>query len=228
MIVQRETILERPEVRDFDEVIVRGDLCSAELLIEQGENESLSVEAEPQIMRRLDVTVRNRKLIIRFGGSWLERLVDKLAESLTGPNMVIRLQVRELRSLDVVCVGLVRAPTIETASLWINQGGAGQLFIDDLIAQKLVVDQSGAGMIKIAGRVEKQVVRSNGVGRYAASRLRTQKTEARLTGSSLVQVHARGSLDAVVTGIGRVEYTGDPLVRTRVTGTGSVIRVTAS
>jgi hypothetical protein len=225
MIMQRETVLERPEVRDFNEVIVRGDLCSAELLIEQGEDESLSIEAEPQIMRRLDIAVRNRKLVIRLGGSWLERLVDKLTESLTGPNLMLRLQLRELDSLDVVCVGLVQAPSIETESLWINQGGAGQLVIDDLIAQNLIVDQSGAGMMKIAGRVEKQIVRSSGVGRYAAHRLSTQRTEARVTGSCLVQVHSRGSLDAVVTGIGRIEYAGNPRVRTRVTGTGSVVRI---
>lgn len=226
-MILRETVLKRPEVRDFDEVIVRGDLFSAELLIEQGENESLSIEAEPQIIRRLDVAVRNRKLVVRLGGSWLERLVDKLTESLTGPNLVMRLQLRELRSLDAACVGYVHAPSIETESLWINQGGAGQLVIDELIAQKLIVDQSGTGMIKIAGRVEKQVVRSSGIGRYAAYRLRTQKTEARVQGSSLVQVHARGNLDAVVTGIGRVEYAGNPQVRTRVIGTGSVVRVAA-
>jgi hypothetical protein len=225
MIMQRETVLERPEVRDFNEVIVRGDLCSAELVINQGENESLSIEAEPQIVRRLDVAVRNHKLIIRLGGSWLERLVDKLTESLMGPNMVLRLQLRELRSLDVVCVGLVKAPSIETESLWINQGGAGQLAIDDLIAQNLTVDQSGAGVIKIAGQVERQIIRSSGVGRYVAPRLKTQLTEARVTGSSLVQVHARGSLDTVVTGIGRIEYAGNPQVRTRVIGTGSVVRI---
>ncbi|NIS80783.1 MAG: hypothetical protein GTO14_11370 [Anaerolineales bacterium] len=221
---QRETILETREVRDFDHVILRGDLCSAELIIEQGEGESLTIEAEPQVMPRIETVVRERKLVIRLGGTWLERLADRLANAFEEPKLVLRLQLRELRSLDMGCIQHVHATSIETDSLRIHQSGAGRLVIESLSAQDLGVVQSGAGLLEIAGQVQKQRVRSSGVGRYAASQLKSERTEVRVTGSSTARVHANGSLEAVVTGVGYVEYGGNPQVRTKITGAGSVVR----
>lgn len=224
-MIHNETIVETCDVRDFDQVILRGDLCSAELIIEQGERESLTIEAEPEVMRRLEASVRDRKLVIRLGGSWFERLADRLANAFEEPKLLLRLQLRELRSLDMACISHVRALSIETDSLRIDQSGAGSLFIESLNAQNLEVEQTGAGLLEIAGQVQTQRVRLSGVGRYDGTRLKTEQTEVRVTGSSHARVHATGALEAAVTGVGVIEYIGNPHVRTRATGMGSVVRI---
>jgi hypothetical protein len=224
-MIQNETIVETRDVRDFDQVILWGDLCSAELAIEQGERESLTIEAEPEVMRRLKVSVRDRKLVIRLGGSWVERLANRLENAFEEPKLLLRLQLRELRFLDMACISHVHAPSIEIDSLRINQGGAGSLFIKSLNAQNLEIKQTGAGLIEIVGQVQKQQVRLSGVGRYDGSQLKTERSQIRVTGSSHARVHVTGTLDAAVKGIGVIEYIGNPLVRKRVTGMGSVVRV---
>jgi hypothetical protein len=221
----RDLIVETREVADFDQVILRGSVCCAEVYIEQGEAESLSVEAEPDVMPRIETRVRDRKLVIRLKGSWLERLGDLMANDLTRPKMVFRLGVRKLKALDVYGASYIHASSIDTDSLIVLWRGAGNLMFDSLRAQELQIEQSGAGAIEISGQVNRQLVKLSGVGRYDGSGLRTEHTEVRVTGSSLACVHVEGALNAVVHGIGVVEYSGNPQVHTRVTGAGSVVRV---
>jgi hypothetical protein len=224
-MIQNETVVETREMCDFDQVILRGDFCSAELTIEQGEHESLTIEAEPQHIPRIEAVVRERKLVIRHGGTWFERLADRLANAFEEPKMVLRLQLRELRSLDVACISSVHAPSIETDSLHMRQSGAGRLVIESLNAQDLEIEQTGAGLIEIAGQVQKQRVRLSGVGRYSASRLKSERTQVRVSGSSYARVNVSATLEAIVTGVGCVEYDGNPQIRTRITGAGSVVQI---
>jgi hypothetical protein len=222
---QEDLVLETRKVRDFDQVYLRGNLCCAELFIEQGEAEKLTIEAESQVARRIETVVREGRLTIRLGGSWLEKLGDLITNDLTRPTAVFRLGVRQIRGLDLYAAAYIHASSIETDSLRLNWRGAGHLVIESLRAQKLVIAHSGAGTAEIAGRVQGQLVNLSGVGRYDGSRLLTERTEVQASGASFACVHASDTLKVVVRGVGVVEYAGDPQVRTRVTGTGSVVRV---
>ncbi len=217
--------VETREVQDFDQVVFRDDSCGAELSIEQGQVEGLRIEARPELIRRIEAEVRKRRLIIRLSGSWLERLGDKLTTSRTRPTSVYRLQVRELRSLDLVCAAAVHAPSIRTGHLKIKVSGAGHVVIDSLTAEELEVEHSGAGRMEVAGQVGRQLVRLSGVGWYEASGLRAEETVARVSGPAHAQIHASQRLEAVVRDMGVVEYNGHPRVRQRIFGMGSVVRV---
>jgi hypothetical protein len=220
----RDVTVEIREVAGFDSVILRGSVCCAEVYIEQGEAETLKIEAAADIIQRIETSVRDHRLVIRLRGSWLEKLTDLMTNELTRPKMIFHLEVRELKSLDVYGASYIHAPFLDTGSLVINWRGAGDLVFDSISAQKLKVEQSGAGSMEIAGQVGLQIVNLSGVGRYDSSRLMTESTEVHVSGSSFARVHASETLKAVVRGVGVVEYAGDPLVSTRVTGAGSVVR----
>jgi hypothetical protein len=213
------------KVVDFDQVVLRGSVCCAEVYIEQGDAETLSIEAEADLIQRIETRVRDRRLVIRLRGSWLDKLGDLMSNDLTRPKMVFRLGVRGLKSLDVYGASYIHIPSLDTESLNILWRGAGSLAIDSLMAQNIEVEQSGAGSMQIAGQVERQRVKLSGVGRYDGSGLLTEHTEVQVTGSSFACVHASETLKAIVRGVGVVEYAGNPKVRTRVTGAGSVVRV---
>jgi len=216
--------VETRDVRGFDQIIFRDDSCAARLYIEQGEVEALGIEAKPELIRRIETEVRDRKLTIRFGGSWLERLGDRLTTGLTRPAIVYRLQVRELRSLDLVCAAAVHVPSLRTDRLKIKVSGTGAVVVEFLKAEELEIEQWGAGTIEIAGQVGSQDVRLYGMGWYAASGLRTEHTVIRVSGPAQAQVYASQVLEAIVRGMGMVEYGGDPRVWRRSFGLGSVVR----
>lgn len=222
---EMELVRETRQVADFDQVILRGSVCCAEVYIEQGETESLVIEAGADVISRIEARVRERTLILRVRGSWLEKLGDLLANDLTRPKMVFRLVVRQLKTLDVYGASYIHVPSLEVDSLSIAWRGAGDLAIDSLSAQDLTIEQSGAGSMKISGQVERQRVNSGGVGHYDGSELISEQTDIRVTGSSFARLCVTGTLKAVVHGVGVVEYTGDPRVRSRITGVGSVVRV---
>lgn len=216
--------METRDVRDFDQVIFRDESCAARLNIEQGEAEGLGIEARPEPLRRIVTEVRDQKLAIRFGGSWRERLGDKLTASLTQSTIVYRLQVRELRSLDLVCAAAVHIPSLRTDRLKIKVSGAGTVVVESLRAEELEIEQWGAGKIEVLGQVGRQSVRLNGIGWYAASDLRAEHTVIRVSGPAHAQVYTSEVLEAIVRGMGVVAYGGNPSVRQRIFGLGSVVR----
>ena len=217
--------IEEREIGAFDQVTLRDDSCGAELVIEQGEREGIRIEARPQLLRRIETQVRDGRLIIRMSGSWLERLGDKLSTSLTRSRTLYHLQARELRSLDIGCAAMVFAPSLRADTLAIKLAGATRVVIENLVARELRIEHSGVGELEVDGRVVRQEVTLDGVGMYSAAELRSQVSVVRISGPARARVHASEELDAVVRGIGVVEYSGSPRVRQRVLGMGSVVKV---
>jgi hypothetical protein len=216
---------EQREVSSFHQVTLRDDTCGAELVIQQGETEGLRIQAEPDRLRRIEAQVLNGRLIIRMGGAWLERLGDQLSTSLTRSKVVYHLQVRDLESLDLGCAASVYAPSLRTDVLRITLSGAVVVRVGDLAVRDLRIEHSGTGLIEIAGQATRQEVLLYGTGSYRAQDLRTQESVVRISGSAHARVHASAELQAVVRGMGLVEYTGSPRLQQRIMGMGGVVRV---
>jgi hypothetical protein len=69
----KELVVETRELNHFDQVTLRGNMCCAEIMIEQGDVESLTIEGERQVVRRVEGVVRDGRLFIRLGGiGWVE------------------------------------------------------------------------------------------------------------------------------------------------------------
>lgn len=217
--------VEQRDVDPFDHLVMRDDSCAAELIIEQTEVEGLRIEGKPDMLRRIETHVRDGKLIIRTGGTWLERLGDKLSTSLTRSKTVYHVHARELRSLDLGCAALVYATSLRTDDLRIKVSGAVRVVVEDLMARELRVEHSGAGEIELAGQATRPEVLLNGTGRYLAPGLQTQVSVIWVSGAAHARVRASAELEVVVRGMSAVEYFGTPRVRQRVLGMGRVVRV---
>jgi len=221
----KEMATETYEVGSFDKLVLRDDSGGGVVYIEQGLTEGLQVEADRELLRRIVVEVQNRTLFVRLGGSWLERLGDKLTTSLTRPKIIYRLQVRELKSVDLRCAEAVQIPSLKTDELRMNLCGATQADVDMLKADLLVLQHSGMGRLRFEGSVQKQDVQLSGAGTYSALALQSEQAVISLSGSAQAHVYATASLDATIRGMGTVEYRGDPRVRQQIFGMGSVIHV---
>ena len=212
----RQVVTSTRDVRDFDRVAFEG---LGELTITQGDRESLTIEAESNVMSRITTELRSSTLYI----SWRS---GPFGISIV-PTKPIRydLTMRDIRSLDLTGLGSVYAGEIETDQLDISMSGGGRIVIRSLDADQLKLALTGVGGVELSGQVSRQSILVSGGGEYDASHLESDLAAVRLTGLGKAAVWATESLDIELTGAGAVEYYGDPRVAQNVTGLGRVRRL---
>ncbi|MBM4432323.1 MAG: DUF2807 domain-containing protein [Chloroflexi bacterium] len=161
-------------------------------------------------------------MVLRVGRDWLERLGIGLQTSLTRPHIGYRLTVKDLDGLKLAGAGRIEVSALTTPRLDVELTGAGDISFHALSAEELHVTLSGAGRVEMAGKVSQQTVSMSGAGQYAASGLESQKARVTVAGAGSASVWAVESLDAVVSGLGSIEYVGNPTVTKSVTGLGGI------
>ena len=101
--------------------------------------------------------------------------------------------------------------------------GAGDINVQDSNADDLKIDSTGAASIKATGKAKMATISSTGAGDIDTSRLRSEKARVTVTGAASVTVYASEQLDVSVSGVGSVDYLGNPKsVNKSVSGIGSV------
>ena len=179
---------ESRDVSGFDEVELRG---LGNLAIEQTGGESLTVEAEEDVLPKLAAEVVNGRLIIGPKPGTTVRTSEPINFKLT---------VENLNALEVSGSGDVEAEGIETDRLAVTVGGAGN--------------------VKAGGEADEQEVNISGSGVYRAEELESREAKVSVSGAGSAIVNASEELDAVVGGTGSVEYVGDPKVEQDVSAAG--------
>src|SRR5512140_2597108 len=123
---------ETRDVHDFSEVALQG---VGELVIEQDPNgvESLTIEADSDILPRLSSRVDNGRLILGFDMPWYEWLGWGLEWLLT-PNKTIRyhLKARTLNSIALSGAAEMTAGKLSAAAFSLLLGGTGRMRIREL------------------------------------------------------------------------------------------------
>jgi hypothetical protein len=193
--------------------------------ITQGEQESLTVEADEEALEVIFTEVRDGRLILRVGRDWLERLRMGLHTSLTRPHIQYHLTVKDLTELVVAGFGRVNIGDLAAEKMAVHLSGAGDVSFKALTGDRLEVKLAGAGRIQAAGKVEKQEVTLSGAGKYAGGKLESQQARVTMTGAGSATVWAVQDLDVILSGMGSVEYIGSPTVKRTVSGLGSITRL---
>jgi hypothetical protein len=113
---------------------------------------------------------------------------------------------------------------IEIDELDINLSGAGAIELD--INTRLVkVEMSGAGVIILSGITERQESHISGAGGLMAEDLKSRECEIHLGGIGGANVYVTEKLEASITGIGGIQYAGNPqLIEKQITGLGKITR----
>jgi hypothetical protein len=184
-----------------------------EFLIEQGESESLTIQAPRDYLRYLIAEVEGDTLVIRTRRGFFGGPVNRA---------VFTINVIALEDVSLTGAGAIKVFGLDTDTLEVNLTGAGSIEIDQLDAQRLEVNLTSAGAIIIAGTAKNQYVNLTGVGSYEAGDLKTEETEVLMTGAGSAVVWAEEDLEVEVTGVGSVTYFGNPDVYQNITGLGSV------
>jgi putative autotransporter adhesin-like protein len=113
----------------------------------------------------------------------------------------------------------VAVPRLAVVSL----SGSGTISFVGVRAPAFLVELSGAGTIQAAGSVNRSSATLSGTGTIDLGGLIARHATAVLHGSGTIDVHASGSLDATITGVGSIECAGSPpKIRRTITGTGAI------
>ncbi len=105
----------------------------------------------------------------------------------------------------------------------IESSGASSLLVTDINNDDLMVNCSGASSIELFGRTEKFEVNISGAADLKAGELKAEIVNIDISGASNAIVFAAQSLNAQVSGVGNIDYYGNPpKIKTNVSGVGSI------
>ncbi len=181
---------ESRDVSGFDEVELNG---VGNLSIEQTGSESLTVEAEEDVLPKIRTEVEGDRLIIGPEPGSSIHTIEPIDYTLT---------VDDLSALEV--------------------SGAGNVEAEGISTDELAVTVSGTVDVEISGRAGRQEVEISGSGDYRAEDLESREVKIAVGGSGSAIVNVSDELDAEVSGSGSVEYIGNPTVNQDVSGAGGV------
>ena len=207
-------VTENRGVSDFERVILSG---VGDLIIQEGEEESLALSTDDNLISHVRTEVKNNTLILSFD--------DEAGEMGYKPTDGIKfsLVVKDLDRVDISGTGNVLISQLETEKLLVNISEAGNLEIASLTAEELIVHQSGSGTVFLSGKVKGQEVTHNGTGSYHAADLMSQTTIINLSGAGGATVWAVETLDVDISGFGNVVYYGNPHIIQNLSGMGKLV-----
>lgn len=202
-------ISETRSVNGFDRVAIAG---SGRLTIVQGTEESLTIQADDNLLPLIETKVSGGTLSIG------PREVNLQPSS----PILYQLKLKNLRALQLSGSLHAQCDQLATDRLSVQVSGSGKVMIGKFEAKQLEGELSGSGEILVAGRVDEQKLAVSGSGHYEGAELASSVTDAQISGSGSLTVWARDSLSAQVSGSGHIGYYGGPKVGSRVSGSGGV------
>ena len=208
--VSGNVITEERAVSGFDGVNMAG---YGEVIITQGDAESLTIETDENLMQYIQTEVRNNTLYIEF----TDNIIPDPSLSIT-----FNLNVTNLESLELSGAGSFDIPVLETPSLGILFNGAGNINLASLSADELTVQINGAGDINLAGEVGTQEVVISGAGQYSTPDLKSRQADVLVEGLGQVEIWVTDTLTVNIEGTGSVNYYGSPAVNQNIEGAGSI------
>lgn len=175
------------ELADFDKISVSGPV---NLNLSQGNEQQVSVVAEPEMFAALEYDVRNGRLEIGY---------DNVRCWNTNQGVSINVRVPSVSDLTFDGAGTIRS-------------------IGDLQLPELGMRTSGDVKIDLSGNCTFLYINSDGTLEANNYGLETEKATIDIQGSAIMELSCSQSLDIDVQGSAKISYKGQPAIRQKVSG----------
>jgi len=203
-------ISEDRAVSGFSKVSVSG---SGNLFLEQGDEESLTIEAEDNILPLIITEVSGNTLKIGF----------KTGTSIsTIKSIEFHLKVKELDSISASGSGTINCSDLSTENLSIRTSGSRMADISNLKATSIDINSSGSGNITLAGTTDSQNIESSGSFKYFAEDLKSSSCVINSSGSCNLLVNVSDDLNIKASGSVKVTYIGTPTITQKTSGSATI------
>ena len=184
-----------------------------EVIITVDGTESLTIEAEDNIIDDLTSEVRNRTLILGT-----DRPIRPTED------IIFTVTMQALEAIEISGSGAVTVGEFSTSDFDIDVSGSGAANVSDIVSDTVVARISGSGAISISGDTDELDLSISGSGAFDGERLEADTGDVTISGSGSATVNVSEDLDANISGSGNVEYLGNPNVSVDTSGSGNVSR----
>lgn len=191
----------RDENRDISEIQTVKTSGSIDVEIKEGNNYSLVVENDENLLPYIITEVNNGVLNIHYKNGY-SIMNDHAKAIVTAPSLN---KLVTSGSGDISSNGTIKS----NQQLEINTSGSGDVNAT-VDAPSVKVTGSGSGDISLSGRTKDFECKISGSGDVKCGNLKSENAAINVAGSSDVHVFASVSLKVNVTGSGDVTYSGNP------------------
>ncbi len=205
-------VTETREVSDFDALEIE---YPAHVIVKQGNQESLKIEAEDNLLPNLKTEVRNGTLEIfykRENGKHVNP-----TETVT-----ITIVARDLTDVEFNSAGELIIEKLKTNALEVSLNGAGNLELNEIEVSELSVSLNGAGSMNASGTADDLDLSINGFGDFKGADLHSKVARVDISGAGSATVWVDDNLNAGISGAGSVNYYGTASVDRQISGVGGV------
>jgi len=206
---------EERAVSDFNKISFSG---VGNLIIEQGDKETLKIEAEDNIVPKIQTRVDDRTLKIDYEWNWFSFSFHP------SKPINIYVTVKDLQKIEGSGATTIKSQSIKTANLEIKGSGAAKAELS-VEVQQLNSEISGAGNFVLSGKADTQKIEISGAGKYEAKNLLSKNANIQVSGAGLAEVNAQEKLNVEVSGAGKVSYLGNPQITQNISGAGKVEKI---
>jgi putative autotransporter adhesin-like protein len=187
----------------------------ANYVIRQGSTESLSIEADDNVVAAIRTQVVNSVLEI-------DNVRGRNAYIAPTKPVNITITVKDLKEVVFESAGELTVQGLHTENLSVALNGAGTVRLNDIKVGSMEATLSGVGSVEASGAADDVRIRVDGLGGFEGAGLRSKTATVNLDGLGGATVWADTTLDATVNGLGSVSYYGGAQVTKSVNGLGSV------
>jgi len=187
----------------------------AEVLVKQGSQESLEIEAEDNLLPNLKTEVKNGTLEIFYKRENGKRVHPTKTVKIT-------IVVKDLTDVAFTSAGELTVDQLKTDKLDVSLSGAGNVALDDVQVKTLEVSLSGAGSLNASGTADDLDLSISGFGDFSGADLHGKVARVHISGAGSATVWVDEDLTAGISGAGSISYYGTADVTKQISGVGGV------
>jgi len=190
----------------------------AEVFVSQGDQESLTIEAEDNLLPGLKTEVNNGVLQIFYK--------TERGKHVNYTRVVkITIVAGDLEDVEFNSAGELTIEGLKTNNLEVSMRGAGNLELDRVQVKGLDVNLSGAGSMTASGTADDLDLSISGFGDFKGADLHGKVASVNISGAGSATVWVDDDLTASISGAGSIRYYGSASVSKQISGVGDVNHV---
>lgn len=204
-------VTEDREPGSFDRLKVSSGI---DVLITQGDTESLKVIADENLLKYISTEIYNNTLIVETK-AWIRNAKSK----------EVHLVYKKLMEIDISSAGDVKGTNrMKADELDLNLSSAGDLTLD-IEANRINLDISSAGDAKLSGTVDELDADLSSAGDLNAYDLVARKARVSASSAGSAKINASEEVNLNASSAGDIYYKGDPkTISINKSSAGSIIK----
>ncbi|MBB6459222.1 head GIN domain-containing protein [Flammeovirga kamogawensis] len=197
-----------------------------------GEQQSVRVEAQQNVLDNLTTNVRNNVMEIDLSKSMSNYTLNVYITTplLNVANVsgsgTIKFENPKSENLSIALSGSgsIEGKNLETVSRVINiaTSGSGKIVLSEIQTSSITTMLSGSGSIELSGSTVSIIDQKSGSGNLEGFNLTTENANITISGSGNTSITCTTKLDVGIAGSGSVFYKGTPEVNAAISGSGRV------